>query len=192
MGDRVMPDTVLRSRAYVLVAAVALALSASCGSSSGSGSMPTATAIQPTATPSPTPLPPHRVGDLVTVDNLWQIKITAVKVLGPSDSSNLHLVGLDMTLRNLGAQPARLDDGYFVTLRDGSGSPHAVGEQSGICQLTTGEKTCLDNLFLNPGAEGSGDLGAVVPVDQTQFTLAIVRTSGQGTAGAVIWSMSLS
>jgi hypothetical protein len=78
-----------------------------------------------------------------------------------------------------------------VTLLDGSEHEHAVGEQSGICQLSTGEKTCLDDLLLNPGAESRGDIGAVVPVDQTQLTFTVDSDTGQGISGAVTWSLHL-
>jgi hypothetical protein len=58
--------------------------------------------------------------------------------------------------------------------------------------MAAGNVACpIDALTLNTGAEQSGDIGAVLPVDQTRLTLTIDSTAGVSSAGAVTWALSL-
>ena len=159
-----------------------------CSSQGGSRST-----AAPSSTPTMTPISArhYAINDLVTFGNTWQIRLTGFRVLGPGDSANVQVVGIDMTVKNLATQPSRLDDSYLLSFRDTRGLPHAIGEQTGICQLSTGEKQCLDALTLAAGAERSGDIGAIGLVSTTQFTLTLDSIAQPGVAHEVIWDLSL-
>jgi hypothetical protein len=164
-------------------------LCAACGSGATGSVSGTASSATPTATP--TPLKRHAIGDLVTIGTAWQIRITGFRVLGPGDTPSVQQVGIDMTLKNLGTQPSSLDDNYMLTFADSLGRRHGIGQQTDICRLSTGAAVCLDALTLGPSASQSGDLGAVVLVGPTQYTLTLDTKTGVGNAGEVIWALSL-
>jgi hypothetical protein len=145
----------------------------------------------PTPTASPTPVIHHAIGDVVTIAHTWQIRVTGFKVIGPGDTPAVQVVGVDMSLKNLAAQPASLNDNYLLTFRDSNGQLHGIGEQTDICRLGSGATLCLDALTLNPGDEQSGDLGAVVPVGRRQFTLTLDAKSEAGSGGEVVWDLAL-
>jgi hypothetical protein len=140
-----------------------------------------------------TPAPPkhYTIGDLVTIGTGWQVRISGFRLLGPGDTPSVQQVGIDMTLKNLGAQASSLDDNYVLTFEDSEGRRHGIGQQSSICRLSTGTAVCLDALTLDPGAEQSGNLGAVVFIGPTQYTLTLDSSTEVGRAGEVIWALSL-
>jgi hypothetical protein len=156
-----------------------------CGSAS--------TSAQPTTTPTATSTPaPHlALGDTARIADAWQVQITAFKVAGPGDTPAVQIAAMTMTLQNIGPAAARFDDAFTLTLRDDAGQRHGIGAQTDICRLSDGASQCLDALTLDPGAQQTGDLGAVIPVDRTRFTLAVDSKTGAGSGATSIWDLRL-
>jgi hypothetical protein len=169
----------------VIMGAVLGGLLIGCGGAS--------TSAQTTATPTATSAPaPHlALGDTARIENAWQMQITAFRVTGPGDTSAVQIATMTMTLKNTGSAAARFDDAFLLTLRDDAGQRHGIGEQTDICQLSTGASQCLDALTLDPGAQQTGDLSAVIPVGRTHFTLTVTATTGAGIGALAIWDLQL-
>jgi hypothetical protein len=84
----------------------------------------------PTSTATVTPAPPkhYTIGDLVTIGTAWQVRISGFRLLGPGDTPSVQQVGIDMTLKNIGAQASSFDDNYVLTFEDSEGRRHGIGQ----------------------------------------------------------------
>jgi hypothetical protein len=151
------------------------------------------TSAQPTATPTTTntPAPDVALGDTASIQTAWQMQITAFRVTGPGDTPAVQIATMTMTLKNTGSAAARFDDAFLLTLRDDAGQRHGIGEQTDICRLSTGASQCLDALTLDPGAQQTGDLSAVIPAGRTHLTLTISATTGADTGAIATWDLQL-
>jgi hypothetical protein len=119
------------------------------------------------------------------------MQIAAFKVTGPGDTPAVQIATMTMTLKNIGPAAARFDDAFLLTLRDDAGQRHGIGEQTAICRLSDGASQCLDALTLDPGAQQTGDLSAVIPTGRTRFTLTVTATTGADTGAIAIWDLQL-
>jgi hypothetical protein len=147
-----LPSSSLRPHAlHMLLIGIACAVLIGCGGAS----MSAQTTATPTATPTATitPAPHLALGDTARIENAWQMQITAFKVTGPGDTPAVQIAAMTMTLKNTGSAAARFDDAFLLTLRDDAGQRHGIGEQTDICQLSTGASQCLDALTLDPSAQ---------------------------------------
>jgi hypothetical protein len=82
---------------------------------------------QPSPTIAPTPTPHYKVGEVVNVDNIWQITINSVKALDLSSGlyakpDNGSYIAVDVSFKNISQQEQQITSttGDF-TLRDSSG-----------------------------------------------------------------------
>jgi hypothetical protein len=175
----------LRMAVIVIVGAVLSGFLSGCG-----GASPNA---KPTVTPTATitPAPQLALGDTASIENAWQMQIAAFRVSGPGDTPAVEIATMTMTLKNTGSAAARFDDAFLLTLRDDAGQRHGIGEQTDICRLSTGAPQCLDALTLDPGAQQTGDLSAVIPAGRTHFTLTVTATTGAGSGALAIWDLQL-
>jgi hypothetical protein len=164
---------------------VALSLSA-CGSPV-QHALPTPTA---TATPAPT-TQQATLGQSVRLDPHWQIQITSFAVSAPGDTPSVEQVALGMTLTNQGEQAGRLRDTYLFSFRDTQGQRHALGQDAGLCHLSTGQPDCLDGLTLSPHTSTTGALGAIVITGRRDYVLTLSSQEGVTPAAQVTWNLSL-